>query len=217
MSQRALGADSPAGHASPTGWCLKGLCLLAGGWAGGREPWPRRSVSSPEMGVRGGPLPGPHTGPGPWGRPSWPRSRPAQELPLLGKGPVSSCSRNRSRWRWLFTTLGPEDPQAQKCCWGSRMLGRRGGVGCLPGDSCGGACVKSQLSLFCCVTLEKSYSLYSVNDFSPWAWPTCQMRGLSFLTFRMRIGTSPACLAGSHEDGCRQPHSTLAKCQVVGQ
>lgn len=137
------------------------------GWEGDCEPRPCRSASSPEMGIRGGPFPGPQIRLGPLGRPAWLRSRPAQELPLLGKDPASSCSRTRSRWWRLFTALGPGNPRARMDCWGLWEAGEEWSYGVGPSSRCGEVTtVRFLARLFCCVVLAKLHSLHSVGDFS---------------------------------------------------
>lgn len=120
MSQRALGTDSPARHASrlaaahsgsagpPVGGGAVGPCLtgqhLALSWPG---RWP-----PPEPQTKLGPLRGPS-----W--PCAPAPPPPPELPLLGKGPASSCCRSRGRnGAAAADSPWPRGPSAQRCCPG---------------------------------------------------------------------------------------------------
>lgn len=125
-----------------------------------------RLPSGPELGTGGGPLPGPRTGPGPPGRPSWPRARPAQELPLLGKGPASSCWWSSGRRQWLFTAPGPGAMR----CWGLGEAEERRGCGVHLSSRERGGEVKpvcgrtpAQPLLLC----AGGRSLHSVNGFRP--------------------------------------------------
>lgn len=113
----------------------------------------------------------------------------------------------------------PREPSGSDVLLGAPGCG--GGEGVqgwpeVPKDRVGVPVVKSQFSLFCCVILEKVHSLHSVSDFSP--------LGMAYLSDErppfphlQKGNRDLSCLASSHEDGCGQPHCTLAKCQGVGQ
>lgn len=94
---------------------------------------------------------------------------------------------------------------------GSPELGRKVGRG----EDC--SHIPARPLLLCDVGQVVHDTITALSMISiPWAWPTFWMRGLGFLTCRTGVGTTPASLAGSHKDECRQTHSTLARGQILG-